>query len=436
MKISSARLPFYSALAAAFVPWVDGLTNSNVPAYFFDLALICFAGIALALDRKLHLRISLPSWVFTLCFCLCLVVLFILHRMHFLISFLVVVPVTLAYVIFLTHSSVNPGELLRQLKWVYLFHVGFIIIELLLFYFDLRYVLSALSGDRYRDIYFALLVRIDPRFGNFAPNSMLLQGQAAGHLVMAAFLLFYLASGGKPGRSNFLVLTLLFLLFFVVTSNTSLVILIILFAAIWMIRANLYVKVLTMLLLPLIAYLFLDAFLPTIFYQFYEGGALAQSFDLYWWLLTIPFVNLLDAQPMQFFFGHGSDREALESGELGFATVAYIGGVYVVGLLFIWLSSILIAGFMRYQRFRNARELNVAAWSSLLFVNIILCAAWALSSAHYLIVLIPGGMHLFAFSLAIVITANSRLRRSSHGRVPEGVAPKHFEPAKADLLPG
>ena len=204
-----------------------------------------------------------------------------------------------------------------------------------------------------------------------------------------------------------------------------------------MTRTNLPTRLLAIFLMLPIAYLFLDEISSTILYQAYGSTSLGGNvFDLYLWLFTVPFSNIADAQPLQLFFGHGSDREALESGELGFATVAYIGGVYLVGLLFIWGMSILGAGLVRYQRSKNARDPIIAAWSSLLFVNIILCAAWILSAAHYLIVLIPGGLHLFAFGLAIVITANARLRKLWRRRAREEIpAGRRVQGPYGDLSP-
>ena len=438
MNLSSPRLPFYSVVAAAVVPWINGIANSNVPGYCFDLVLIGLAGIALAVNQSNSLRMRLSSWAFLISFYSGCFMLFILHRIHPLSDFLVVVPVTLAYALFLSNPSVSSRELLRQLKWLYAFHVCFIIFELFMHYFGLGFVFQVLSGDRYRELAFHFLARIVPDIAyGLAPNSFLLQTQAASHLVASAFALLYLTSAGKRGRADVLVLFGLFLLFLVQITNTSLVVFALLAFAVWMLRASMTVRVSVLIIMLSVGWIFLDVVLAMVFYRVYDGGSIDQTLlDGYWWLFTVPITNLLDAQPLHLLFGHGMDRDALESGEVGLATLVFIGGVYLIGVLLIWLASVLIAGFMSYQRWRNARDADVAAWCSLLFASIVLSAAWAMSTAHYLIIIIPGGMHLFAFGLAIVITATARLRKPWQCRLAEENARGQFRPATGDLSPG
>ncbi len=399
-------------MLAAFVPWLNGMTNSSAPVYVFNLVLIGIVGISLALNEKLQFRAYLWSWVFAALFCFGILMMFILHRLHPLVDFLVIVPVTLAYTFFLRNSALTSGELLRQVKWLYSFHILFIVFELLMFYFDARSIFHILSGDRYREFPFHLLSTIVLNMGNGAPNSFLLQTQAASHLVGCAFLLFYLASYDKRNGIDLTILFLLFLLFLLLITNMSLLVFVILAAAVWMIKATPKTKILASLSLISAGYIFFDEFARIILYRVYSEGSLNQRlFEEYLWYFTVPITNVLDAHPLQLVFGHGPDKDALESGELGFATMAFIGGVYPIGLLFIWLAAILIAGLIWYRRTRNTRDSTVAGWRSLLFINIVLCSAWAMSTGHYLIVLISGGMHLFAFSLAIVITAIGRLQK-------------------------
>lgn len=429
MKISLTRLPFYSVLLAAFVPWINGLASSNVPGYVFNLALMCIVGIALVLSPKRQLRANWAAWLFAVAFGFAVFMLFILHRIHPLADFLVVVPVTLTYAILLRSSAVTSGELLRQLKWLYAFHISFIVFELLMFYFDSGHIFQSLSGHRYRELTFYLLRFI----GTGAPNSLLLQTQAASHLVGSAFFLFYLASYGKRGLVNVATLLLLFLLFVLLITNMSLLIFVLLALAVWMIKTNLKSRISVLLILMSVTYILFDEILSIVLYRVYGGNQ--DLFDDYLWRFTVPISNILNAPPLQLLFGHGIDTEALESGELGFATMAFVGGVYVIVLLFVWLSRILIVGFMRYQRLKNDRDPIVAAWRSLLFLNIILCAAWAMSTAHYMIILIPGGMHLFAFSLAIVITANGRLRKLRPRRAWQELPAKQFQHPYKTLSP-
>lgn len=425
MNISSPRLPFYSVLFAAFVPWINGIANSNVPGYLFDLVLIGLTGISLAVSRGTAVRMRLLSWVFLILFASTCFMSFILHRIHPLSDVLVVVPVTLAYVHFLGSPSVDPDSLLRQLRGLYAFHVGFIVVELILNVLDLRFVLHALSGDRYREFPFHLLGKVVLSADNAAPNSFLLQGQAASHLVASMFALVYLSANGHPGRGRGVLLLGLLVLFLLVISNTTFLIFALLAAAIWAIRATPATLLLTSIISVSIAWLFWDVLLAVVFYRVYDGTSIDYEFlDVYLHLFTVPFANILDARPMQLLFGHGGDRAALESGEVGFVTYVFIFGAYAVGLMFLWLAFELVAGFARYLRNKGSNDVIVSKWNSLLFVGIVLSAGWAMSTVHYLIVLIPGGMHLFAFGLAVVVTSGARLesihRAGERARVTAG----------------
>jgi hypothetical protein len=431
MRISLTRLPFYSVCVAAVLPWVNALANSNVPGYVFDLMLISVAGISLALNPNLSFRLRPSSWLYSVCFGFGLGALFILHQMHFLNAFLVVVPVTFAYVLFLGDRSVTPGELRRQLTWLYAFHLLFIGVELLMYFLDLQSVFRMIAGDRYRELPFHLLGRLALDIGNGAPNSLLLQAQAASHLVVCALLFAYLASAGKRGVRDWLVLIGLLLLFLLLITNTSLLILVVLAFALWVVRSSWSARVVGLMLALLAAWILQDQLLSIVLYRVQEQ----QLLDLYIWYFTVAFSNVWDAQLMQFLFGHGVDRDALESGELGFVTVAFIGGVYVVGLLSIWLLSILGRGLLTYRRNRNSADPDAAAWSALLFVGVVLSVAWIMSTAHYLILLIPGGLHLFAFGLAIVIRASTELAKR-RVRVARKIAPGNVDRLGAELSPG
>jgi len=244
-------------------------------------------------------------------------------------------------------------------------------------------------------------------------------------------LLAYLASAGRRRVRDWFVLIGLFLLFLLLITNTSLLILVVLAFALWVFRASWSARVVGLMLALLAAWILQDQLLSIVLYRVQEQ----QLLDLYIWYFTVAFSNVWDAQLLQFLFGHGVDRDALESGELGFVTVAFIGGVYVVGLLSIWLLSVLVRGLLSYRRNRNSADPSAAAWSSLLFVCVVLSAAWIMSTAHYLILLIPGGLHLFAFGLAIVIRANTELAKR-HVRVASEITPTDVDRLGAELSPG
>jgi hypothetical protein len=388
-----------------------------VPGYFFNLLLLSIVGMSLAADRKARLTARSSSWVFAILFGFALLTAFILHRFHPLADFLAVVPVTIAYAFFLRSSGLTPAELLSQLKWLYSFHVAFIVFELLLFSLDARSVLETLSGGRYRELSFHLLSKLILNIGNGMPNSLLLQAQAASHLVGSAYVLFYLASDAARSRGNVAILAALFVLFLLVMTNMSMLVFFIAAVAVWVIRASVRTKFSALLVIVAFMAIFSDRILPVVLYRFYDGSTLdPYLLDYYLWYFTVPITNLADARPLELLFGHGMDTDMLESGEIGVVTMAFIGGVYVIGLMFAWFAGIAIAGFRSYRKFRNARDPQTAAWTSLLFVNLVLCAAWALSTGHYMIAIIPGGMHLFAFGLAIVIVAHNRLRKSQPAR--------------------
>ncbi|HYH41932.1 MAG TPA: hypothetical protein VD867_08110, partial [Burkholderiales bacterium] len=285
------------------------------------------------------------------------------------------------------------------------------VLELLLFFLGSRGILDTLSGGMYRELSFHLLSRLVLGIGPGMPNSLLLQTQAASHLVVCAFLLFYMINKGSRGRANVAILAVLFLLFLLVITNMSLLIFFLVAAGVWAIRATLKKRIWAILAIGVITAVFYDQILLVFLYRVSTDGAIDPDLlNYYLYFFTIPIVNLADAGGMQFFFGHGMDTVELESGEIGAVTIAFVGGVYVVVLLFAWLGCILLEAFGSYRRFFKSPDPVTQSWISLLFVNLVLCTAWALSTGHYMIILIPGGTHLFAFSLAIVIGINHHLK--------------------------
>lgn len=409
MKITLDKLPFYSVFAAAFVPWVNGVTNSNVPGYIFNFMVLGLVGLWLAVNPTPRLRARLTSWMFSICFCFALVMALILHRIHPLTDFLVIAPITVAYTLILRSSPLTSADLLRQLRWLYSFHIAFIVFELVMFYFDSRFIFDILSGGRYRELPFQILGQIDSNIVTGGPNSLLLQAQAASQLVGCAILLSYLARD-KNGRNNPYILILLLVLFLPVITNTSLLVFLILGVLAWLIKTNVnYTKIAVVLLTVLLGLIFFDQLVSVLFYRIAQGTAVD---DKYVWYFTAPLSNLSSAELFQLLFGHGKDPATpLESGELGFITVAFIVGVFMIGLIFIWVASLLAAGFIHYKKVGQTFDLKIHDWRALLLLNIFLCAAWVMSTAHYTVITIPGGTHLFAFSLAIVIVATDRIRK-------------------------
>ncbi len=90
-------------------------------------------------------------------------------------------------------------------------------------------------------------------------------------------------------------------------------------------------------------------------------------------------------------------------------------GLFLVSLLVIAVSVLLGTGVIYYRKLRCNHHSEVNAWNTALIFNVIASLAWVLSMAHYTIAVQPGGRHLFAFNLAIVITAVSRLRKGRKG---------------------
>ena len=410
MKITLDKLPFYSVFAAAFVPWVNGVTNSNVPGYIFNLMVLGLVGLWLAVTPTPSLRARLTSWTFSVCFCFALVMALILHGIHPLTDFLVIVPITVAYTLILRSSPLTSADLLRQLRWLYSFHIAFIVFELVMFYLDSRIIFDILSGGRYRELPFQLLSTIDSRLATGGPNSLLLQAQAASQLVVCAILLFYLAPVAKNGRNNPFILVLLLVLFLLVITNTSLLVFLTLGLVAWLIKTNVnYTKIAVVLIAALLGLVFFDQLVSILLYRISQGTA---ADDNYVWYFTAPLSNLSSAELFQLLFGHGKDPAApLESGELGFITVAFIVGVFMIGLIFSWVASLLAAGFIHYKKMAQTCDPTIPDWRALLLLNIFLSAAWVMSTAHYTVITIPGGTHLFAFSLAIVIVATDRIRK-------------------------
>jgi len=423
MRLATTSIPGYSACLAALLPVLVVLTKTSLLVHVFNYVILAIAVIGLLRSPEHALKAHMSTYaLFAPVVIYCLTA-FLLYRIHPLSSVTAVVLLAAAYFGFLNSHSIAPRELFRQLRFIYFFHVSVIALELLVIYSGNGEMLQSLMGDSYRILY-ADVMRAMGINEFFGPNSLLLGPQSAGHLVMAAFLLVYLSSGKQLPAPRPVLLAILMLVFLLSINNTSLVILALLLLAILLFRSrrSLIAFVFMQPVLWMTAYTFREEIAQLLFYKFYyiSGDFDPEMLRDYLTIFSSPIEAIREFSPARLLLGFGkSDEDAnISDGDFGLGMLVVAHGLPLVALLLAWVSFIWIKGLMYVRKFEKSADPTRAEWASLLFVSIILSAAWVLSSAHYLVALKPGGMHLFAFSLAIAMTAMARLRIPRTKRVP------------------
>lgn len=416
MRFRSSELAFYLVCAAAFLPWLSAVTGATAITHGFDAVVVLASGAVLAFNREAKLKFGLPAHLFFLSWGFYYLFILALGKQIASIGLLSVVVLTFSFAVLLNIESVTGGALLRQLRSIYVLHIAFIVIESLAIFGGYGDIFVNLGGDQYRQSGAALAGHIGVEV-EFVPNSLFVQLQATAHLVMTSFLFAYL----QLARSNQLRISLLLLfllaLFFLVINNTTFVIFAVLLCAIWLIRAKVTQKLITILIaLVAVSAYFYDVIISILFYKFYSGylgstGFFVEYFDFYLQEFSDPVVRFQRLGLLEQLFGTGRlqpGREVLASADFGIGALLVTSGAYLILLLTIASSMILVRGVNVYRRFRETPGFDI--WAGVLLFNVIASLAWVLSMAHYTIALQDGGRHLFAFNLAIVVTAVARLR--------------------------
>lgn len=430
-----SNLPFYLVYIAAFLPWVVASTNTTIIVHAFNATPILLSATLLLISPNTRLRFRKSTYLFFLLWGFYYFFILMEGKQVASIGLLSLVLLTCSFAVLLDTPSVTAGKLLRQLTSIYALHVIFIICELLTIYFGYRDIFVNLSNDRYKSnsIGFSRQIGLELDYG---ASSLLLQSQAAGHLVMSAFLFVYLALPRSNKLRSWCLLVFLFALFLLVITYTTFVIFAILLCVIWLAHNRLnYKSIAFIVTLASLAVFFSDYLISILFYKFSSGpGAFDRAFyEFHLRLWMEPLEKFRQLGSLEQLFGAGrvlAEISILESGDFGIGVLLFSSGLYLVILLMVTASVLLVTGSVYYQRYRYSHYSEVNAWVPVLMFNVIASLAWVLSMSHYTIAVQEGGLHLFAFNLAIVITAVSRLRKgrkgillARHGRAPRVVLP-------------
>lgn len=408
MSLRFYQLPFILTLVAMPLNWLVGLTGVGVinwlPEFF---ALLAFTVLITTKDHEPSFKI--PQ-----------LIIFLVFSVHLLYQVFsgqgvggsAILSVILMVSLYLSFFKVAPvyklnNKLINQVSFIYMIHVGFILVEFILLKTGNANILSALAGGHYK------AAKIDAYTP--IPQSLYKQSQAAAQLCLFAmtwFWMIYLSR--KKLMSRFRVahvfVLIVALLFLSVFPNTTVqfVGIVLLFSVVYLmpVSKKLFLRFVVLLTGSV---LFIPIY-KAITYKISKAsyGRAEEYINAF----MDPVYIFLEQPLFSQLWGVGGLSSASEVG-LKYADFGL--GVFVlqVGLILVVIAClVLLVLFLRAQLYGHRRLFNnpqCFPWVWLGLVNALLAVGNLLSLVHYTVALQTGGRALFSFHIAIAIFSLQQL---------------------------
>ncbi len=417
--MSFKNTPFYIVLLASVLPWVAAAANSEMWTYMPD-ALVVVAYVLFAARY--------PGRAFRMHPYFATVLLLVVFHMAFgmlggrgigsagLVSLFVLTFVFSKLLLDQGKAEHSAGAITRQISLIYIFHVVFILAELLFRLAGYTDILVAIAGHAtevtkyktYNSATFLYYLGIE---GISGMNSLLLGSQSASQLVMIAafwFAPFYKGSSpldnGLSRRVWFIVAVVLFPF---VASMTAMVLLVIwMFFMIYVLPNSMLNRPLLWISAPLVTAIFSGALLQLFAFRITDAADVKIYMDAF---MAAP-LKFLELPLLDQIMGFGRNiREAsIAAADFGLGMLTFQSGLYLVGLALICFV-LMIHAVCRAIRRDSTTGSPPSPWATLAGVNIVCAIGWAASLIHYTPAIELGGRHLFAMHLAICLVSLKRM---------------------------
>ena len=402
MKFKIYQLPFMLIILAMPIPWASSFPSLGLVTWLPEMVAI-FIYLYMFSSGKFNLTFKKSHFIVVL-------ILFV-HLVYQIVSGKgvgggAIISVSLMSVLFFIffkagYLNKNYKNIISQINVIYIIHISFILVELILIKQGAADILLGLSNGNYK----AGL----PEEYALVPQSILKQSQAASMLCFFSASWFYmLYISRKKLNVNyeikfFIVLISSIVLFIIYPTTTMLIVaLIILFFVIYLIpfSRNLFFR----LLIPVIALLFFE---PVYFMVTYKlnpelyGNAL-----LYQNSFTSPIIVFFELPLAEQLWGLGNLDHVVQAGlkaaDFG-AGVAVLQIGIILGIVLILILLSMTLQMLRFSYKKYMHNLFCFPWVWLGTVNALFVIGGLLSLVQYTPIIQTGGRTLFSYHIAITM---------------------------------
>lgn len=330
---------------------------------------------------------------------------------------------TYIFKILLDHekSSVSGAKIVYQISVIYILHIAFLLVELVVRLAGYTDILVAFAGNptevmrfkTYNSAAFLHFLGFDYVSGM---NSLLLGSQTASMLALFAvfwFAPFYRKNGQSESRpwAKFWFIFAVVLFPFVVSMTAMFILALFIILVIYVLPNSVLNKRRVWIMAPILAVVFSGVLIPLFTYRITNEAAvgiyMSAFMDAPRNFLALPLIDQIMG------FGRNIKDSPIEAADFGLAMLTYQSGVYLVGLALICLILMTIK-VMKVVRQANKSTYSSSVWAMLAGTNMLLAIGWAVSLVHYTPAVELGGKQIFALHLAVSLVAVNRLKMMRH----------------------
>lgn len=415
-----SNTPFYIVFLSSILPWILLVFINDKVASYIPEGMSMFAFIIFVVNHKF--KIFLPNKA------LLLFSLLLLYAMVALLTgrgigsggVVIVIVTTFIFWVLLEKRTDSAFSIVisRQIGIIYLFHVLFIMFEMVVQISGNVDLFLSVSDANDIKIYKSYNSAAFLRFIGFnnvsGMNSLLLGSQSASILTLLSAMYFYLISKNSVltlSSFNYMLYFVLALFIFpsVASMTSTLTLLLLIFVSVyWVPVKGLYNK-LYKIVLPVFLVLFNSVLVPIIFFRI-RNNADYEEYMLAFMAPVYAFFNLPLSSKI---FGYGRDtlfrKELVPAADFGIGMIIFQGGLFlfiiaVVGLIWIVLSGI------NHIRVEKNISSYYNPWVTVLGVNVVCVIGWFFSLIHYTTAIELGGRQIFSLHLAVCLLSINRLK--------------------------
>ena len=327
-------------------------------------------------------------------------------------------------------TSLGPGKLVGQLAIVYLLHMAYLFLELLLRLVGYQDLLLSLFGSAksvtkmksYNSAAFLQQLGLPDDF--FGLNGMLLGSQSAGQGMVCAFIvsaLWYKYSPFKGAKHWIFNAVALFAFLCAVNMTMVLTLAMVCLLMIYVIPFSRMKKTAIQLIVPLGVMSFFSAVAALLFYRLSNYDS---DVEIYMSAFRAPVETFFDFTLWELMFGLGRTEVRADAADFGLAMLAsQVGFIFVIVVGFV-LVRILISVLRETRRVTSwgaSLSLTEKKWVWLATVNALISFVFAMGLVHYTPSIELGGLQMFAFSIALTIISVRNIRSFRRPPVIKGI---------------
>lgn len=428
MNISRESLACKIVLLSIFLTPVAAFFDSKSIEFLPFIILFVFL-FALFFSRKMELSFSSNFYLVMIFLFFYILISILIHKNVASQGSLSVFILSIILYKILDYKEVDLKVLVKNVSYIYVISILFIIIELFFILNGYQDFLNDLFSSNvvkgYKDYNSAATLKNILGFDKIGgANSLLLGSQSASMLTFFSILWFSNIFIGDKFQGTNIKWTLFFLvsllLYPLVSSMTANIIGVFILFFLTFVFANSKLNKFKYQMLILLSIIFFSSF----FYELilFRVVHLSDQEEYIYQFTAMPRV-ILELEYFEFLFGVGVGEGKLKGivnspSDFGLMYLTYQTGTLFFLLAFIPLSFITINA-LRLISFCKKYSPNYLTnpWFSLMSVNIIIMLGWFISLSHYTPAIETGGRFLFALHIAISLISYKKMRNIIHTNI-------------------